>query len=119
MNDANEIAKIIKNEVNNAVKELSQKTFYRGVVDAVVDNIADIFIEGSADATPSITCIGSYNPIVGDVVMVVSIGTTGANFLCLGKIDGYSASNVIHGTSATPPTASTTPEGTVYVQYTA
>lgn len=85
--EATEIAKIIKNEVNNAVKELSQKTFYRGVVDTADGYMADIFIEGSTTATPNITCLDSYLPVAGDTVLVLSIGLTGANFLCIGKTD--------------------------------
>lgn len=85
--DPLKIAELIQNQVNDAMDTIAKKTFYRGTVAAIKGRMVNVYIEGNTTATQNIVCLISYKPIVGDKVMVISIGNSGTNFLCLGKID--------------------------------
>lgn len=82
-----EIAAIIDSRIEKQLERVYNKQYLRGIVDSVVGQKADVFIEGSTTAHPNIACIGSYRPAVGDKVLLLSIGTSGANYVILGCID--------------------------------
>jgi hypothetical protein len=74
-------------------------------------------VSANDDTVPS----AKATKAMGDLKMPIAGGTfTGA----VTTTDHGTATNpevisVVYGTSATPPTASTTPIGTIYIQYTA
>lgn len=83
-----EIAEIIKNEITKQVNDLAYKTYYRGEITAVLGNHASVEIEGGSEALTEVLSIGSYAPKIGDRVLVLSIGRSGANHLILGRLSG-------------------------------
>lgn len=88
---AKEIADIIEAYVKNNEGNQSMR---RGVISVVRSgNKADVKIEGNPVAAKSILCLGSYSPVVGEKVLVASIGGTGANLLILGGIGGETGSS--------------------------
>ena len=90
-------------------------------------NASSVAVTGSGTATflpvwntsTGLTSSNLYQSITGDVIV-------GTNVELRGKLvatDHGTATtpqvvNVVYGTSATPPVASTTTEGTLYIQYT-
>lgn len=86
---ANELAQIINSRVSKAVEALNQNTFKRGVVSAVSADLryVDVKIEGNTTALPNIICIETYRPRLDDRVLLLSIGSTGTNYVCLGALD--------------------------------
>ena len=86
--DPKQIAKIIAQEIDRRLNFSIQKQWQRGVVQAIAGQTADVFIEGSSDPHPGILCVDSYRPMVGDKVLILRIGNSGANFVIVGRIDG-------------------------------
>lgn len=84
--NATEIADIIQAYVKNADQKALNRTFKRGVIVDTDGQKADVEVEGNDTPTQGILSIGSYRPTVGDRVLVVSIGESGANLLILGSI---------------------------------
>lgn len=82
-----EIAVIIQREIDRRLDAYALKQFQRGIVVDVNGRRADVQIEGSENATGNILCISNYTPRVNDKVLVLRIGTSGANFLILGNLD--------------------------------
>lgn len=80
-----QIAAIVQSEINKAVTKLATKTFHRAIVVAVSGNKCNVNMEGSTQVHPNILCMSGYQPVVGDQVLIVNIGLTGANFLCIGR----------------------------------
>ena len=88
MNPA-DVAALIKREITQAFQDISDRTYYQGEIDAVVDEYtADILLEGNTTVMPAISSVRSYRPKVGDRVLVLSIGRSGANHVILGRISG-------------------------------
>lgn len=83
-----QIASLIKQEISKALRTITDQTFYRGEITAVSGKTASVQIEGGGGSVPNILCIGSYVPVVGHRVLLISIGKTGSNFLILGRLDG-------------------------------
>lgn len=92
-----QIAAIVKTEIAKAMNSVADRTFYRGIVTVISANgrRVNVQIEGATTATPNILCMSGYQPNVGDQVIIISIGTSGANFLCIGRTN-------IEGTSGNP-----------------
>ena len=89
--DANRIAAIFEQQIDAKINRLQNRTYKRGVVTAVSGAKADVEIEGNPVATQGIPSLVSYVPHVGDKVVILSIGTTGANLLILGSLTDDSA----------------------------
>lgn len=85
MNNPNDIAEIIDRLIKANLKT-SGHTFKRGIVSARNEQTADVKVEGNTTATQGIICIDAYKPFVGDKVLILSIGESGANLIVLGKI---------------------------------
>lgn len=85
--DIKVLADIIEQMIARRLDKLENRTYRRGVVASVNGQIADVYIEGSTVATEKIRSLRSYTPVVGHVVLVLSIGRTGANQVILGRID--------------------------------
>ena len=87
--DVNEIASIIENLVNDSTDKIRNKTFKRGIIDEIVteNQYCSVFVEGNSTSTPDVLSLASYKPFSGDKVLMVSIGSTGANLLILGSIE--------------------------------
>lgn len=105
------IAQLIKQEIDKRFGDLANRTFYRGEITAVEGVKADVKIEGSSAALPNVLCIASYTPAVGEKVLVLNIGTTGTNFLIIGKIDQDSNSPQFPVGAAIPTFSPVLPEG--------
>lgn len=82
---AAEMADIIQAFVGQSSKG---STFRRGIIQSVSGRRANVRIDGNSVATQSVLCLGSYTPVVGHKVLLVSIGDTGANLIILGSING-------------------------------
>lgn len=104
------IAEIVKREIAKAYRQMAEQTFYRGIVTAISGGKCNVKLEGSAGSIPNILCISGYTPQVGDQVLVISIGSTGANFLALGRLNaddnetGFVTGDVKSSMRATAPT---------------
>lgn len=86
--NANDIADIIEQQIAKATDRLAERTYKRGIISAVSGRKADVKIEGNTVATKGVICLGSYSPVVGHKVLVLSIGRTGANLVIMGSING-------------------------------
>lgn len=82
----NEIADIIERMVRKANDSLINRTYKRGEVSAVSGQVASVYIEGNTTATVGIPCLYSYTPVIGHIVLIVSIGDTGANLVVIGRL---------------------------------
>jgi hypothetical protein len=83
--DPSEIAKIIQNLINENNKSIS-RMFKRGVVSSIAGQYANIYVEGNTVETKNVPSIGTHAPVVGEKVLMMSIGDTGANLVILGPI---------------------------------
>lgn len=83
-----ELAKLINNQIAVALKDIQERTFYRGIVSGVNGVFVDVKIEGAEQAVPNIICLDGYIPAIDDQVFLISLGKTRANFIVLGKIPG-------------------------------
>ena len=92
-----QVAAIVKAEINKAKAQVANGTFYRGIVAAIsVDGRkVNVYVEGSENVHPNILCMSGYQPNIGDQVIILNIGLTGSNFLCIGRTN-------IEGTSGNP-----------------
>lgn len=88
-----EIARIIDDRIVDQLNKLYTKQYQRGVVSAVAGNLASVKLEGNLTAYPAILCLSPYVPKVNDKVLVLSIGSSGANLLVIGKIDANAKQN--------------------------
>lgn len=84
--DPNAIAETIEQMVNKGIEKIYNRTYKRGVIDTINGQFADVFIEGNTVATVAVPAVYSYLPVVGHKVLIVSIGTTGANLVILGRL---------------------------------
>lgn len=82
----NEIADIIDKRVKRATEKAFNKMYKRGIVASASGRYADVRIEGNSVATKGIPVLGNYNPVVGDKVLILSIGDTGTNLIIMGPI---------------------------------
>lgn len=85
--DPERIAEIIKSEIDKRFNILAKKTYYRGEIDAVNGQFADVLIEGSTTPHPNIMALDGYTPKIGDKVLILSIGVTGSNYVILGSLN--------------------------------
>lgn len=83
--DPNQIAETIDRLIKANLKS-SGHTYKRGIVSAFSHQTADVKVEGNTTATQGIICIDSYKPFIGDKVLILSIGESGANLIVLGKL---------------------------------
>lgn len=86
MNPA-KIAEIVAAEMDKRLELYAKRAWYRGEVSAVDGQRADVKIEGQTEAMPNLLCLSSYTPVVDDIVLIANIGTTGSNFVVMGKLD--------------------------------
>jgi len=71
------------------------------------------------NTTTGLTSSNIYQSISGDVIVDTSVSLRGKLIATdHGTATTPQVVNVVYGTSATPPVASTTTEGTLYIQYT-
>lgn len=90
--DANQIATIIENLINDKTDKIRNRRFQRGIVAAVNGIIrCDVYIEGNTVSTKNILCVDSYRPKVGDKVLVASLSDSGLNRVVLGGLSGDTA----------------------------
>lgn len=87
-NDAQLLAQMVSQFVRRETDKTQNRMFKRGVIDSVVGQKADVFIDGATVTTQSVLCIDSYTPQVGDKVLIISIGSSGANLIIIGSING-------------------------------
>lgn len=81
-----QIAKIVQTEINKGLTNILTQTYYRGVVTAANSNKAHVLLEGSLSPVLNISTLNGYLPKVDDLVLVLSIGRSGANYVILGKL---------------------------------
>jgi len=95
-----EIAKIISQEVDSRIARFVDNQYLRGFVTAVSSDRqkATVKIEGSLAETPNIPCVNGYYPTVGDKVLVLNIGRSGANLLIINRLDGDTDWHIVDGT---------------------
>jgi hypothetical protein len=89
---AKQYAEMIASLVERYGDRIVTRMFKRGYVTAVNGLYSDVQIEGNENTTLRVPSLGSYNPAVGDNVLVLSAGTTGANLVIVGRIGGTEAS---------------------------
>ncbi len=85
--DPAKIAQIVAAEMDKRLELYAKRAWYRGEVTAVNGSRVDVKIEGQTTAMPNLLCINSYSPIIGDIVLIANIGTTGSNFVVMGMLD--------------------------------
>ena len=111
MNDAQLMARTIQDLIEKN-QESFARMFKRGIIADHDGQYADVYINGSPIATEHILCVDSYQPVIGDKVMILSIGTTGANHLIVGGLNQeYSGGGGGGGGGATGPRGYTGPTG--------
>ncbi len=82
-----EIAKIISQEVDTRIAGIINTMHLRGVVNAIVDDThVDLKIEGSENVTAGVRVASSYVPQVGDRVLILNMGLSGANLLVIAPL---------------------------------
>lgn len=84
--DPNALAETIEQMVNKGIEKIYNRTYKRGEIAAINGQFADVYIEGNTVATLKVPALFSYTPVIGHKVMIVSIGTTGANLVILGRL---------------------------------
>lgn len=89
--DAKLMAQIIGQFIDDRNERIINRTFKRGIVSAVDGTRADVKVDGSDVATKNVLCLASYAPFIGDKVLLLSIGDTGANLVVLGVLENRTA----------------------------
>jgi hypothetical protein len=125
MTDAQE-TKLDSVESGADVTDTANVTSAGALMDSEVTNLAQVKAFDSSDyatAAQGSTADSAMQDLVDDTTPQLG-GDLDANGNAMVAADHGTAStdevvNVCYGTSATPPTASTTTEGTLYIQYTA
>lgn len=85
--DAVDFGRLIETMVNDRSRKFYERTFRRGIVYAVVsETVCDVQIDGATSPTLRVPCLGSYLPIVGQKVLVLSIGESGSDLIVLGPL---------------------------------
>lgn len=84
--DPNALAEIIEQMVTRATEKIYNRTYKRGEVSAINGQFADVYVEGNPVATTNLPALYSYTPVVGHKVLIVSIGTSGANLVIMGRL---------------------------------
>lgn len=90
--DPNDIAATIKSLMDSSIDKVQNRTFKRGVIAAVTGWTADVYVAGNTTTTTKkVISLASYQPTVGDKVLMLSIGDSGANLVILGKLPSNTA----------------------------
>jgi hypothetical protein len=95
--NSKEIANIIDNLITQANDKSINKTFRRGIVESVSGVYVNVYIEGSKTPTRNIIKLNSFSPAVGQKVLVLSIGDTGSNLLCIGSMGELAVDKIAVG----------------------
>lgn len=85
--DLRVIAQMISNKVIGETTRLMDKNFLRGEIVTISGCLADVLIEGDSIVTPGLVSLDSYNPVVGDKILLGNIGSMGINKVILGNMD--------------------------------
>lgn len=88
MIDANKVADSIERMIKKSNDNTVSRMYKRGVVATINGQYADVYIEGNPVSTKGILSLDSYTPKIGDKVLVLSIGDSGANQIILGGLSG-------------------------------
>ncbi len=100
--DIQELAAIID---DMAAEGADAWNFTRGTVDSVsIENAADVIVEGHTTVTRNVPALITYNPRVGDKVLILRSGPGGANMVLFGVIpDGTYRVNHWYSVPKTSP----------------
>ena len=78
------LAEVISKEIDARMRPYMDGIFKIAEVDTVVDaGHYDLLIEGSTTVTPNIPVVAGVTAIATDMVLVINIGRSGANFLVI------------------------------------
>lgn len=81
------LAQMIAEEIDKRLETYAKRAWYRGVVTAATGQRCSVEIEGQDNAMPNLLAIKSYTPVIGHQVLIANIGTTGSNFIVMGRLD--------------------------------
>ena len=87
-----QIAALVKTEINKAVGNLANRSVYRAQVVAVAGSRVNVIMEHAAGVHPNILCMSGYQPVVGDQVLILNIGLSGSNFIVIGRTNSVGTS---------------------------
>lgn len=80
-----QVAQLVKSEINKAISGLANRSVYRAEVVAVAGSRVNVIMEHAAGVHPNILCMSGYQPVVGDQVLILNIGLSGSNFIVIGR----------------------------------
>lgn len=91
-----QIAALVKSEINKAVSNLATRSIYRAEVVAVAGNRCNVIMEHATGVHPNLLCMSGYQPMVGDQVLILNIGLSGSNFVVIGRtnVEGVSGAPI-------------------------
>lgn len=85
--NAVDLGRVVEYMVADGARKFYERTFRRGIVDTVIsETVCDVQIEGNTTPTLRVPCLGSYLPIVGQKVLILSVGETGGDLIVLGPL---------------------------------
>ena len=87
-----QVAQLVKSEINKAISGLANRSVYRAEVVAVAGSRVNVIMEHASGVHPNILCMSGYQPMVGDQVLILNIGLSGSNFICIGRTNSVGTS---------------------------